>query len=458
MSLKNFKIEHLFLISLFSWFLVGYSNFLNIILSIQLISIFFFLDLKLKNFKLIISIIVIAFVYYFSQNFDALKFYMMLILIILSFDFEKKVDRKINLKEILILLLLFISIILYKYHPQVQNYSTIFKLKKDIISFDKSGSEKVIFKKNFIINTKNPYCPKICENLERNCDTKICSQKINHSDTRFTINNVDVNFVSIILLSLLFLFLYVENDRKKIYLFLFVVIGFWIIFLTKSRAGLIFYLISISMFIFPNIGSKKIFLLFIISHVLIIGIGYLMVNSVLDPMKMYHPEISEKGLINLPVSQSSRGIDENFITLKRLFIFFDSSNYIRFSSFFQAYLIYLNDFIKILISDHTSLVSEISYKTYVGENFIVKNNDYDPHNYFMAMTKEIGLIGSLYFHYLIFSFLKFRQFKIYLVPLLFSSIFLGLAVTYLIPTILVFCFKTNNNFYKYKKKLLNAYK
>ena len=183
-----------------------------------------------------------------------------------------------------------------------------------------------------------------------------------------------------------------------------------------------------------------------------------MVNSVSDPMKMYHPEISEKGLINLPLSKSSGELDVNFVQFKRLFVFFDSSNYIRFSSFFQAYLIYINDFIKILISDHTILVSEINYKTYVGENFIVKKDYYDPHNYFMAMTKEIGLVGSLYFHYLFFSFFKFREFKIYFVPLLFSSIFLGLAVTYLIPTILVFCFKTNNNFYKYKKILLNAYK
>ena len=53
----NFKIEHFFLFSLLAWFLVGYQNFLNFILIIQLISIFFFLSFKINYLKLIIGLL-----------------------------------------------------------------------------------------------------------------------------------------------------------------------------------------------------------------------------------------------------------------------------------------------------------------------------------------------------------------------------------------------------------------
>ena len=48
----NFKIEHFFLFSLLAWFLVGYQYFLNLILIIQLISIFFFFKFQNKLFKI----------------------------------------------------------------------------------------------------------------------------------------------------------------------------------------------------------------------------------------------------------------------------------------------------------------------------------------------------------------------------------------------------------------------
>ena len=180
-----------------------------------------------------------------------------------------------------------------------------------------------------------------------------------------------------------------------------------------------------------------------------------MVNSVEDPMMMSDPKISKDAIINLPISKNLYGdhgsARNEYFDILRLITFFDSSNYIRFSSFFQTYLIYLNDFPKILLPDHRDLISDINYETMIGKIFFIKSSDYDPHNFFMDMTKEIGLIGSLYFYYLLFSLFKFNRYKVLFTPLVFSSIFLGTAVLYLVPTILIFCFQKNYNFLNYLK-------
>ncbi len=446
----NFKIEHFFLFSLLAWFLVGYQNFLNFILIIQLISIFFFLSFKINYLKLIIGLLLSIFLLAYAENIDAFKIYLIIIVIILSLDYEEKIKTNLSLKEISIFLIFFLILFFYKIHPHVSNYEVTYKLNQDVSTIKEiDGVEvKKTYKKNFKIPPKtfNSKCPSLCKNIENNCDKKKCSVIYNYFQIRFTINKVDVNFSSIILLTLIFLAIFNCQDKQKLLLIIYLLLGMVILFLTKSRAGLIFFLITLIMFFFKNFGKKRIILLFLLSQLFLIFIGYLIVNSVEDPMKIYTPIISDNGLIRFPTSP-----DDASETL-RLFTIFDHSNYIRFSTYFQSYLIFINEFPNILFPDHYKLITDISYKTTTGANFIVTKDDYHPHNLLMGIVREAGLLYCIYFYYLIFSFFKHDYFKLIFTAIIFSSIFLGLSVIFLIPTILIFCFKTENNILKIQKK------
>tara|TARA_B100001769_G_C21674900_1_gene374131 strand:- start:88 stop:588 length:501 start_codon:yes stop_codon:yes gene_type:complete len=163
-------------------------------------------------------------------------------------------------------------------------------------------------------------------------------------------------------------------------------------------------------------------------------------------MRMFTPVISNNGLINFPKVETYAS--EFF----RLFTIFDHSNFIRFSNYFYSYLIFINEFPNILFPDHSKLISDISYTTTIGSNVIVTKDFYHPHNLFMSIIKEAGLLYCIYFYYLIFSLFKHYYFKIIFTAMIFSSMFLGLAVIFLLPTILIFCFKTENNILKIKRK------
>ncbi len=449
----NFKIELFFLFSLLAWFLVGYNNFLNFILIIQLISIFFFLNLKINYLKLIIGLLLNIFLLAYSENIDAFKIYFIFIVIILSFDYEKKIKTNLNIKEISIFLIFFLILFFYKMHPHVSNYQVKYQLKEDVIILDKIDGivEKKTYKKNFKIPGKTyiTECPALCQNIKKICDKKICSVSYNYFENRFTINKVDVNFLSIILLTLIFLAICNHQDKKNLLLILYLILGIFILFITKSRAGLIFFIVSIVIFYFKNFGNKKIIFLFLFSQIFLIFIGYLVVNSVEDPMRMFTPTISNDGLIKFPKVHEGEGAPS---VLFRLFTIFDHSNFIRFSTYFQSYLILVNEFPNILFPDHSKLISDISYTTNNGSNFIVTKDSYHPHNLFMSIIKEAGLLYCIYFFYLIFSLFKHYYFKIIFTAMIFGSMFLGIAVIYLFPTILIFCFKTENNILKIKRK------
>ncbi len=460
MLLRNINIEHFFLFSLIIWFFVGYSGFLNILLILQFVLIFFFLEFKINYIKFIVNLVIIGLFIFFSGNLDAIKIYFIFLVFIFSFDFKNKIKNNINEGEYYLFILLFLLIFFFKHSPHVVDHAVKYKLnienfiekKKDshieLISEEDMESFIEEYKKKETINGSSLFSPFICLNDDYLFDKNLCSKNYNYLQNRFTINNVDVNFVSIILLSLLYLSFFCANSKNKFLLATYIILGIAVLFLTKSRAGLIFLLMSLIILFFNNLNLKKILLIFILLHITIIFVGYVMVNSVYDPMMMSDPKISDNGLINFPIAKSHGGIE-----LFRLFTAFDSSNFIRFSSFFQAFLIYINELNIILFPDHTNLVSEINYKTYVGENFIIKSADYDPHNFTMGMIKELGLLATIYLFILLFNFLKHSCFKVLIFPLLFSSIFLGTVTIYIIPTILIFSCIPKNNFINIVKKL-----
>lgn len=446
MSLKNLNIEYFFLISIFSWFLIGYSNFLNFILFTQL-SLFLILELKVNYTKMLFTVIFVSFIIFFSSNIDAFKIYAMIIMFFLSFDFQEKNKIFENTKPIIFFFALFLFLIILKTHPHVPVHEVTFKLKKDVtVKNILKDLNSNFYPKGYQIKSYSNKCPNICLNQKSKCDENICKINFNYFQNRFTINKVDVNFISLVFLTLAFLVVKNLNKKNKL-IFIYVLTSLLIIFLTKSRAGLIFFLISLFSFYYKNINSKVIISFFLLSHIFLIFLGFIIVNSVENPINMSAPTISKNGLIQIPIAETY-----GYIELLRLFQIFDVSNLIRFSTYFQSYLIFLNDFTTILFPDNTEEISNITYQTYLNREFLITKSDYHPHNFFMSLIKEIGLITTLYFYYLIFSHLKFERFKKVMIPFLFSSLFLGISMIFLIPTIIIFCFDPKNFFLKYFKQ------
>ncbi len=447
----KFKLEYIIIFSPLLFLLIGLSNSLKVILISQILLIIFFLEFKINKLKLLSSTIVIFGIIFLSISIDAIKIYVIMMLIFLSFDYVDKDKKVSDEKVIYVFIIIFFSILFLKFAPHFDIYKVIYTYKygseetREVFDdfnldpyhiSDVEDSEKIY--------TYNVITPSKCagsineQGIETIRQTN-CNVRIILSQARFTINSVDVNFMSIILLTIIFISLSsISNEKKKIILYF--LLALIIVFLTKSRAGLLFFLMSIFMIFYENIKSRYIISLYFLIHILATLLGYVMVNSVQDPMLMTAPSLSSDPLLKIPTY-------DNYIhkfEILRLFSIFDPSNYIRFSSYFQVLLIYLNDFKSILLPDHTSLIREINYKTYTGSLFNVTSADYDPHNLFMALTKEVGLIISIYFHFLIFAFFKNSRFRLLIVPLIFSSIFIGPAAIYLFPTVLLFSFKINN--------------
>ena len=148
-------------------------------------------------------------------------------------------------------------------------------------------------------------------------------------------------------MSIVFVMIYNTGSNKNFLFILYFVTGILIIFLTKSRSSIIFFLISNIMFFYKNFGLKQILFSFLILQIFLIFLGYLMTNSVEDPMRMFSPTISENGIYKFSISGNNDDLE-----IFRLITIFDQSNFIRFSTYFQTFLIYINDFPKILFPDH----------------------------------------------------------------------------------------------------------
>ena len=455
MTIKNLRNEYILLFSLFIFFLIGLDHSLKIIFVFQILLFFLFIEFKLNKIKLIIAFIFSILLLYFSKDITNIKIYLILITLLLSLEYQVlNENKKINI----LFLILFSLLLLYKISPHtnryVLNYFEIKKIKEFNMEVKLTEDYYSIpEKKNIPVVRTNTIVPYQCSWGGRDLshdygsnyyNKKKCISIVSLLHNRFTINSVDVNFSSLILLTIIILSL-VNTKKNNNALLLYLVFSFVILFLTKSRAGLLFFLISILIIYFKNIKVYQIVFVYFMIHILIIFFGFLLVNSVEDPMMMSSPSLSQDPLINFSMDSYKNYKFE----LLRLFSVFDPSNYIRFSSFFQVFLIYINDFKIILFPDHTSLINQINYVTNNDSLFKITPSDYDPHNFFMSLTKEVGLIYNIYFHYLVFTFLNNNKFRLYFVPLIFGSVFLGPPILFLIPSIFLFCFKRKK--FKYFK-------
>ena len=446
MTINNYKFgkEEFILFFPIIFLTLGIPHAIKVIFVSQIILIFLCLEFKINKIKFFFSTIIIFFLIYFTKNYDSIKFYIIFLIIIFSLEYYEKKENKINGKILYSYLAILTFIIFYKLAPHNKNFQVIYLLefnkniKKEVYDIyndnlnieNLENSEKVVGFSNII--------PALCDNdfEKATYENKFCTKKLSYLQTRFTINNVDVNFISIVLLTIILLSL-ISIPQNKLNFYIYLILSIFILFFTKSRAGLAFFLFSLLILYFNQLKTYKIILLYLLLHFFIIYFGYVLVNSVEDPMSMKSPRQSLNPLIDIPFPTSW--------TLKynlfRLFSIFDPSNFIRFSGYFEAFLIYINDYKIIIFPDHGNLVRETTYLNINNKIFNVTKFEYHPHNLFMTLIKEVGLIVSVYFHILIFDMLKSQKFKILITPLIFSSIFLGHAAIYLFPTVLLFSFK-----------------
>lgn len=274
----------------------------------------------------------------------------------------------------------------------------------------------------------------------QSCNDK-CKKYSSISQNRFNFNSIDVNLSSLMLLLIILLALFGFQKKKLNFMILYIFLAIIIIFVTKSRSGLLFFIISIALIYFKNISIKLLVASYFSIHLISFLFGYVAVNSVDDPMLMHSATLADNPLLKIPMFNS---MTSKHLEFMRIFAIFDPSNYIRFSSFFQVFLIYINDFKYILLPDHSEFISKINYTTYTDSVFTFNKDDYHPHNFFMSLTKEVGLVFTLFFHFMIFNFCKNENFKFFIIPLIFGGIFLGHGIIYIMPTIFIFCFKTKN--------------
>lgn len=444
MTINNYKFgkEEFILFFPIIFLTLGIPHAIKVIFVSQIILIFLCLEFKINKTKLFFSTIIVFFLIYFSKNYDSIKFYIIFLIIIFSLEYYEKKENKINSKILYSYLAILTFIIFYKLTPHNKNFQVTY------IKFNKNNEVYDIYNDNLNIENSENSVIKIfgfIDNIPRLCDdglekevyeNKNCTKKTNYLQTRFTINNVDVNFISIVLLTIILLSL-ISIPQNKPNFYIYLILSIFILFFTKSRAGLVFFLFSLFILYFNQLKTYKIILFYLLLHFFIIYFGYVLVNSVEDPMSMKSPTQSLNPLIDIPFPKSW---DLKY-NLFRLFSIFDPSNFIRFSGYFEAFLVYINDYKIIIFPDHGNLVREINYLNINNKIFNVTKFEYHPHNFFMTLIKEVGLIVSVYFHILIFDMLKSQKFKILITPLIFSSIFLGHAAIYLFPTVLLFSFK-----------------
>ena len=160
------------------WFFVGNENFLNILLAIQLVLIFF-IELKINYLKLITTIILSIIIFIFSDTLNSIKIYFMVILIILSFNFKERINHEYNFKLHSFFIIIFIISIFSNMNPHVNNYLNKWKIK-DVSIFETndevSNRKKIYLKKNnYIEYIRNPVCPKICR-IDAICSKNVCSE------------------------------------------------------------------------------------------------------------------------------------------------------------------------------------------------------------------------------------------------------------------------------------------
>ena len=491
-------LNYFLLTSLLLFFLYGQSGALKIIYSFHVLLIFFVVKLEFNLFKLIINSLAIIFLYTFSTSYGSNQIALSILLVLFSFDYENQIDQDIKKNNTfyaiyLVLLLFFITSFLT---PHTNNYRAKFTLKdpgkkiellkeyekiiiKDIERYYSpqkmnrilKESEKQKNKFGYIVNRakqdqikiskitnrvlrettslKNdkPVIKFTSQTLPIMCTFFECNIKPFFLEARFRINNLDVNLSTLILMMIAsIIVLNIKNKGAQFVIF--TILWATICIYTKSRLGMVYGALCFIYFLYYRFFSIKLIILtYLILHIFLIVLGYVFVNSLVDPnLTGASFDLNDNSII--PYHEGGN----NFA---RFYRWFEASSFVRFKDMFSGYLMIVNNINNILILTPGFLdnASNILYTTTNNSVLYISPENHHPHNLLLVSIKKYGLILVLIFHVNIFYMMRHEKFKQLSIPCLFSSAFLGDQLFLVLHILFLFSFINQINFNKFLKSI-----
>ena len=455
---KNFyhRFIYIFYFAIVSNIFTIGTSFFKYSYLITLLSILFFLNYNKinKNIFFINFICVLVILYFKKIDITSIAF--IFFLIFSSFKYELKnnfnLNNTISKKNDLLLGCIVFILIFLNLSPSSKNFYVYMSdnlqekkmydnLQEKIMSDNlqekimyENFQEKIIISNNFkeiLLSIKrdennqvipfnsyflNKYCfKKNSSNIDSYCYKKYSFYSIN----RISINNLDPNFFSCLIL--FFTIFYFQSKKKKLQIIDYILISsifIVLVFITKSRTlvvyGLIFFLLY-----FISKEKKFSFLKL-----------FLIINCLIFLYSVIYYNLSQLNLVNI--------IDHNKNTFFRLINLNDHSIKIRFLNIFNTLNFQLTNLDKIIFPG-----SDIKFK----QNYIINANiynNYNPHNFFLAMIKDYGIIvTSIVIFNLTIFFKKFNSTNF--LSLILASSFFGYALIILFTFILFQNIKSNDD-------------
>lgn len=288
--------------------------------------------------------------------------------------------------------------------------------------------------KNMLIRS-NKELPIICNYLD--CKTSTIS-----INTRLTINNLDVNYTTLILFTVL-LILITELKKRKHQITLFIVFLSIILYYTKSRLGIVIsFTYFMYFFAYKFFTIKNTIAAYIVGNLLVILLAYWMINSLVNPNNEF------EAMQLLPDAFLPYHSTPYFNQTTRLAMIFESSVYLKFLHIFKGYWLIINNIELLLLPGNWSILPDHSFQTLNKTLMFIRSNSSFPHNFFSGSVKEFGIICTIILHINIFNFMKYKKFKSILIPILAGSTFLGVQILFVLHLLFMLSFINRSNLLK----------
>lgn len=424
---KNFfstSLAQIFFIilSLSSLITLGTILFKYIILIIFSLSIFY---IEFKNFDKLAAIInsfaILILLFFTKLNIITIVFCFFLFYGFFKFKINLtgiKLLEYDNKKIYYLIFLIFLLSIFLNLKPQQKDY--FIYLSDDKVETISNGK----FKYEILVNkfTKHNTFKQICEPKNKRIYSKngiIIKEKCYNLSNlifynRISINNLDPNLFSLILMFTILFALKISIPKKKIILLFSSIFFFLIIeFLTKSRVLYVYF--SLYIFFEYIVKTKRInFFTIFLSFNLAIFILSFIIN--------FHFNFDLDFQTNNP--------------FYRLIYIFDESVKIRFANISNSLIFQIQNFSEIIFPG--------SDKYFNSTQVITRFNNYSPHNLLLALIKDYGLIVTLII-ILNIKYLLDENFSNNFLSLLLSLSFLGYSSLFIFIFILferIYNFKT----------------
>ena len=387
-NILNNSLARIFFISfsLLSLITFGTIFFKYVMLIIFTVSIFYLEIKNLNKFIIIINSIAILIILLFVK----LSTMALVICFFLFYGFFKfKINftnvrlSKYNTNKIYIfILIIFLISVFYNLKPQQENYfinitfdfqsktvNPLFKLVDDVNSFPNKKENESTLVSKFTSQEDIAFSERCISHIIK--DKIIIKDKCNKLSNlvrynRISINNLDPNIFSLILMFVMLFSLKIFIPEEKFFLFFSSIIFFVIIeYLTKSRVLFVYFSLYIFFEYIIKIKTKNILSIFLSFNLIVFLLSFF-INY----------------LYNIFDFQST-----TINPLFRLIDIFDESIKIRFSNIANSLIYYFQNFDVIFLPG--------SEEHFNSTQDIHKYNNYSPHNFLLALIKDYGLIVTL---------------------------------------------------------------